>query len=263
MTNKIISIIHYSISLVFVLAITITALVLLIPNPEVGSIFSDPLPWTAIIFGCSTLIIAIVYLVTTVSLSRGEKPLRILLPLLISSLFTAMVISVIQYGFQSINNNIFDSDLTKQIIKYTLMALLAIVSLVIIVISQGYTTKFLLISMSANRLTEWELTNFFNMFFTKSNIKHKGTLSHLYSKEFEMIIKFIPEEEVERTINIEGDIVSSEVSQIKNELKPGQKGAIVFLSNKLPNVIGKQEDILVIKNTDLFKTFKNLSKEIK
>lgn len=259
MTNKNRAIIHFTVGIITALIISVTFLILIMFDIGLKNITS---PWEffGVAFGVSIFVFLVIYGLLTISLCQGSKPIRMLLPWVLTTFVISIFIGLFTCGIDWANIDFSSTNTTSKLLLNSLFFIMIIFSsLIILIISQAFNTKFLLISTSNGRADQWEISNFLQMFINRANIKHENSHSILYSKNKKMVIKFIPEEELERKLVLSGDIISRDVSEIKKNLKKGEKGAIVYLSNKLPEIQGTDQDILVIKNENLFKEFKKIN----
>ena len=121
MTSKLRTIIHFSISLIIVFFTIIIFNVVFITMNDTGEIFFSKTTSEilGISFGLGLLVSFFLYTIITIILSRGSNPIRVILPIVLTTLGMGMVISLITYGFVAIDKTIF-SVLVVEIIVYIL-----------------------------------------------------------------------------------------------------------------------------------------------
>ncbi len=258
------SLIHFIRSTLFSIIARISFIVAFVIFDQIGQLSFEITPRESfgITFGISILSLSIVYGFLTAALSGGSNPFRILLPWILCTLSMSMILSAILYSFDGIIDNQFLYN--QKVLKNITIIVMSLLSIILIIFGQIFNTKFLLSSTAKDRSEEWEINNFFNLLFTKSSINHNNEISYLKSKKITFVIKFIPEEEIERDVIVEGDTVSKIVKDVQKNVKnDNEVPVIVYLSNKLPKIIGNSKNILIIKDSDLFKNFKKMYKEKK
>ncbi len=207
-----------------------------------------------IAFGISFIVMLISNTAFTLPFANEEtvkkSPLAILITALLMSVavaFSVGVIASLADGVHGVQGNVLE-----------IIVLIVFIPSVMILAAllQESNTKFLMVSIASNRADEWEYTNFWELSRNKISVTHGDSLSTFKHKGKTTIVSFFSEENVERKIYISGDSKTITVKQIEESLDEGQKGAIVYLSNTLPTVVGKNDKVEVIKQKDLFKFVK-------
>ncbi len=215
---------------------------------------------SGIAFGISFVALLITNTAFTIPFATEEtvkkSPLAILISALLMSVavaFSVAVVSSLAEGINRVQGNVVEI-LILIIFIPSIMILLALL--------QESNTKFLMVSIAANRADEWEYTNFYELSRNKISVKHGEKFSTFKHKTKTSIVSFYSEENVERKVFLSGDSKTITVKEIEDALQENEKGAIVYLSNQLPTIIGENELVSVIKQKDLFK-FVKLEKKSK
>lgn len=208
-------------------------------------------------FGISLFLILIIYSITTIlNLHDTKKIKNLIFSLLITSLMMASIITIGELGYYMM----FGEQVTRVILVMIMAFFFGILLIFIVIIAQVFNTKFLLISISNSRADEWEYSNFIELFFLKATIKHKENFSYLNSRKVTLVIKFIIEDEKNEKIFLSGDTTSLIIKDLESKINNNEKGAIVYLSNELPQFEGEHKNIKLIKDSELFKYFRSLKK---
>lgn len=213
---------------------------------------------SAISFGISFVVLLFSTTTTTLIFSNSTKakkvPMVIFLSTLSSSLFIAFSVAVF---------NLLLSGAINIILLVIMMILISLSILFLIMLIQEFNTKFVMSAISLNRADEWEYNNFMKLLLNKIFVKHESDHTILSVKKNKFKIIFISEEIIERKISLSGDVKSQIVINLEEKIKENEKGAIVYLSNKLPIIEGENDKINVIRNNDLFEFINKNLKEAK
>ena len=256
--------IHYVISLLFIVIFTIATTSFFVIDG------GTPAVKTAITFALCFGTYGIFYFIATVSLSKNtNKPLKIMLPLLISVLIVSSFSTFIEWYYVFLEDELTGKTVKNKWSNYIMPIIMTFAFIVLLPMFQVYITKFLMVSLSKNRADELTITSFIELTTQRADIIHNKSYSVLFSKSKVFIIKFIPESEIERDIFLEGETEMSpivkEVLDITNmmdkKLNIESIGNIVFLSNKIPEIKGKHiNNFKIIKYSKLFGSFRKQKK---
>lgn len=219
-------------------------------------------PFVTMLIGTTVL-----FFITTIVLAKDQKkPWRAILPTILSSflitIITTLIISMYNIFFAK-DAKYWNTFSTRPWLSI-LMIVLAIPYTIIIAFTNIYTTKFLLISVSGDVATEWEIKNILPLISNKADIYHTNNFSYLYSNGKLFILKFVSEDISSRMIIFEDSDrlnKSQIVIDIENEIESFKglditiKTGLVYLSNELPSTSGNANGFILFKNKELFKIF--------
>lgn len=213
---------------------------------------------SGIAFVFSFVLMVIVYSIVTIPFANVDGIKRVWLPMILVSLFIGAIIAfevlVLDYEISNMSDSI--------IFFILLMISIVVLFILLILFVQELNTKFLLMAIAINRADEWEYSNFVNIIFNKISIKHDNGYTELKHKDKLFIVKFIPENIIERKIFLSGDTKSKEVIELESVLETkGNKGMVVYLSNRLPIIEGTSDKITITTNNELFKLVKEVTNE--
>lgn len=260
MDNKNKALTNYIVGITMIVITIIVSCALFI-NDSVGSIgsdFSQPAA-AGITFGSSLIIMLITYLVVTLVFADKDKLINLLLPILLSIIAAAAVITLVEssyYGIFMGTTSLGFSD--KLWIKIILTILLTPSFIMLILLLQIYITKILLTPVASDRAAEWEIDNFILLIKNKLKVEHKDNYSIFTKGEDKYAVKFISDDRIERKIIIEGETKDLIVKEFEKNIEGCKDSALVYLSNEIPGIIGKSDRIKVIRNSDLDKFFKGV-----
>ncbi len=196
--------------------------------------------------------ISLTYILSTVFYANSTTLGKLILPIFISILAMSL----------SISFSVFVFDYVIKITNKIIIEIFVILSLLItiptlLLFVQEFNTRFMMTSISENRAQEWEYSNFMGLFIWNISVEHDKNVSYLFYKDKRTVVKFIPENIIERKFVLSGEGRESSVIDIENNLRENEKGAIVYLSNILPKIFGENERVSVIQN---YKTIKFVRK---
>lgn len=263
------ALIHYIINTTVIL-ITVGALVL---SPLAYQSTSELLDTFGISFGIMAAVALISLMLTTFIFANDHtKPLRILLPLFLSIILYALLAGIITSPYNTFFDGVYSEAFSEKPWASIGMIILAIVFILLIMIINTFSTRFLLISMSGNRAAEWEISNYEALIYNKATIKHNNNFSYLYNNNKLIITRFITEDVIERTLIFEPDEtttksnivieIEKETERVSSKLDIPVFGSITYLSNKLPELQGsRSKGFIVTKNNQLFSNFKKIPKD--
>ncbi|BDU67630.1 MAG: hypothetical protein TYPL_2830 [Candidatus Tyloplasma litorale] len=262
MLNKNKAFFHYFLSSILAILSTMLFSILLIVFNDTSE-FANNMTISksaGVTFGFSLLIFILFYSLMIFLFVNDKQIIKTIIPIIISTIILSLIIAIIEWCFYFMYGK---QTPTKPIFTGCLAFLFSIASILLILLQTYFNTKFILSSTSKRRSDEWEYSNFMNLFLNRISIQHyeyEG-FSHLKSKDLDLIVKFIDDDEISRKISISNESPSKIIEEIIKKLKNDQIGAIVYLSNILPIIEGENEKIYILKNNELFKKFKEKRKK--
>lgn len=212
-------------------------------------------------------------IVTTIFLAnKHSDPWKMILPVLLSSLLLSMISTLIIATYNKMFEGYYGNAFSEVPWKSVGMILLVIPYSIVLVYINSFTTKFSMVSLSGNIADEWTIKSFFSLTMNNAKIIHGRNFSYIFNGSKILIVRFFMTDQIERLIVFEEDErnpKSEIVTKLENEIDKFKdlnitvKGSIVYLSNIIPNTRGTNESIFLLKNNNLFSSFKKLSKKDK
>lgn len=202
-------------------------------------------------FGISFVVLLLGYSLFTLIFLEDPNITRVMTAVALSALMMSLIVAFSIAVFDIY----LDTGLNIWLFVIVLILIL-ILDLGLVYFIQEYITKFTMAAAAKNRADEWEYSNFLFLVSKGISVEHKNNFTILKNKKLTLKVSFVSEEVIERKLFLDGDTKSKIVSDLENSLSENETGAIVFLSNDLPNTEGVNERITVIKQEKLFSLFK-------
>lgn len=212
---------------------------------------------------------AISLVVTTIVFGKEkEKLYKIALPSIITVLILSLAgMLLLQPYYSFFHSYSYWSSFSEKPWMSIAMILYAIPVLIIISSIVFYGCKLSLISLSKDIATEWTIKHSWMIKSLKADIVHSKEFSYLIADDKMLVIRFITEDKGERLVSFiddERNTKSPLVAKLEDKVKELEltnsnvSSALVYLSNKLPNTFGASNSVKVLKDKDLYNTFKEL-----